>query len=53
MCGFFGEPGDTGQTIYVFYTAVSRGRYVRLQIIGQNGSENILTLCEVEGYILG
>jgi len=53
MCGFFGGPGDTGQTIYVFCTKGSRGRYVRLQIIGQIGSENMLTLCEVEVYILG
>ena len=53
MCGFFGGPGDTGQTIYVFCTEGSRGRYVRLQIIAQIGSENMLTLCEVEVYILG
>ena len=53
MCGFFAGPGDTGQTIYVFCTKGSRGRYVRLQIIGQIGSGNMLTVCEVEVYILG
>ena len=48
MCGFFGGPGDTGQTIYIFCTKGSR-----LQIIGQIGSGNMLTVCEVEVYILG
>ena len=49
QCGTFAGPAINAQVVYIPCMSGTKGRYLRVQIIGHDGlPDNVLTICELE-----